>query len=269
MPENVTVVYVKTALLHLVHMNFLFILMATFGNYAPPPVTIHVLVALCDNKYQGIVPVPARIGNGQDPANNLYWGCGYGVKTFLKKQPDWQLIKLIKQPSPYIHERLVFKHRTPGVYLVADAYDGARMQETITAFLQYAAGRNGGFIFLEKDTLPAGGDARLICFVGHNGLMDAPLPAYPEKADNRPRDIAVFACASKSYFSAPIRKTGANPLIWTTHLMSPEAYTLDAMIDSWLLKEKPALTHEKVAQAYHQYQRCGIKGARRLFATGW
>ncbi|MBS1655648.1 MAG: hypothetical protein JSU05_12430, partial [Bacteroidetes bacterium] len=39
--------------------------------------TIHVFVALCDNKYQGIVPVPAKIGNGQDPANNLYWGCSF------------------------------------------------------------------------------------------------------------------------------------------------------------------------------------------------
>lgn len=250
-------------------MNFLFILLSTLGSYAPPPVTIHVLVALCDNKYQGIVPVPARIGNGQDPANNLYWGCGYGVKTFLKKQPEWQLIKLVKQPAPYIHERLVFKHRLPGVYLVADAYDGARMKETITCFLQYAAGRSAVYIPLVSDTLSAGGDARLICFVGHNGLMDAGLPAYPEKADSRPRDVAIFACASKSYFSEPIRRTGANPLIWTTHLMSPEAYTLDAMIDSWLQKEKPALTHEKVAQAYHQYQRCGLKGARRLFATGW
>ena len=28
--------------------------------------TAHILVALCDNKYQGIVPVPTKIGNGQD-----------------------------------------------------------------------------------------------------------------------------------------------------------------------------------------------------------
>src|SRR5207249_4829544 len=35
---------------------------------------IHVVVALCDNQYQGIVPVPALIGNGDNPAKNLYWG---------------------------------------------------------------------------------------------------------------------------------------------------------------------------------------------------
>ncbi|WP_295120767.1 hypothetical protein [uncultured Chitinophaga sp.] len=249
-------------------MHLLFFLLSAFGNYTPP-VTIHVLVALCDNKYQGIVPVPAAIGNGQDPANNLYWGCGYGVKTFLKKQPDWQLVKQLKQPAPYIHERLIFKHRTQNVHLVADAYDGARMPETITRFLQYAAGQEPVYIPLDKDTIRAGGNARLICFVGHNGLMDAALPAYPAKANDRPRDVAIFACASKQYFTAPIRKTGANPLMWTTHLMSPEAYTLDAMIDSWLLKEQPAVTHRKVAAAYDKYQHCGLKGAGRLFVTGW
>jgi hypothetical protein len=27
---------------------------------------IHILVALCDNKYRGIFPVPTKIGNGQN-----------------------------------------------------------------------------------------------------------------------------------------------------------------------------------------------------------
>ena len=33
---------------------------------AQPPRSIHVLVALCDNVHQGIVPVPKSLGNGQD-----------------------------------------------------------------------------------------------------------------------------------------------------------------------------------------------------------
>jgi hypothetical protein len=36
--------------------------------------TIHVFVALCDNKNQGIVPVPEKLGRGDDPDGNLYWG---------------------------------------------------------------------------------------------------------------------------------------------------------------------------------------------------
>src|SRR5215212_8846369 len=52
--------------------------------------TIHVFVALCDNKYQGIVPVGKSIGNGQDPESNLYWGCDLGLRTYFKKKnSDW------------------------------------------------------------------------------------------------------------------------------------------------------------------------------------
>jgi hypothetical protein len=62
--------------------------------------TLHVFVALCDNKYQGIVPVPARIGNGQDPNTNLYWGCGYGIRTYFKKSGEWKLVQTLKPRYP-------------------------------------------------------------------------------------------------------------------------------------------------------------------------
>ncbi|WP_346319657.1 hypothetical protein [Chitinophaga sp. YIM B06452] len=229
--------------------------------------TIHVLVALCDNKYQGIVKVPARIGNGQDPANNLYWGCGYGVKTFLKKQTEWKLLRTIPNPSANIYERLVFQHKNKDCFLVADAYNGAHMKQTVSTFLDYAAGKQP--LPISEPVIRAGGDAQLICFVGHNGLMDFELTEAPAAVNNQSRQVAIFACASKPYFYHAIKKTGALPLIWTTHLLSPEAYTLDAMVDAWLMNETPSAIREKVAQAYHQYQRCGIKGARNLFITGW
>lgn len=85
--------------------------------------TIHILVALCDNKYQGIVPVPAKIGNGQDPAYNLYWGCAFGIKSFFKKSNDWKLLKTAAVDA-VILERLIFKHKTSNTLLIADAYNG-------------------------------------------------------------------------------------------------------------------------------------------------
>lgn len=231
---------------------------------------IHVLVALCDNKNQGIVPVPAKIGNGQDPANNLYWGCGYGVKTFMKKQTDWKFVKLIKDPTNIIYERLVFKHKTTNTYMIADAYNGANIKETIEDFLAFSAGLRKQAIKVDSALeLKAGGNSNLICFVGHNGLMDFSFENYPEKKDDTKRDVAIFACASKSYFKEPLKKTGAYPLMWTTNLMCPEAYTLVALVNGWIKKDSPAVIHESVAQSYLKYHRCGIKGARGLFATGW
>ncbi len=38
------------------------------------PRTIHVFVALADNKSQGIVPVAAILGNGDDPAQLRWFG---------------------------------------------------------------------------------------------------------------------------------------------------------------------------------------------------
>lgn len=69
----------------------------TTASYDTLVKTIHVYVALCDNKYQGIVPVPKAIGNGQDPDNNLYWGCGYGIRTYFKKSTEWKLLKKEKK----------------------------------------------------------------------------------------------------------------------------------------------------------------------------
>ncbi|MGZ5013499.1 MAG: hypothetical protein ACXV7E_05720, partial [Methylobacter sp.] len=54
-------------------------------NADMPNTHISVIVSLVDNVSQGIEPVPAKIGNGDDPRNNLYWGAAYGVKTFLSK----------------------------------------------------------------------------------------------------------------------------------------------------------------------------------------
>jgi len=103
--------------------------------------TIHVFVALCDNKYQGIVPVPAKIGNGQDAATNLYWGAAFGVKTFFNKSSEWKLIEIKKNPAANILERILFKHKTKNIYLLADAYDGEYIKQTTIDFLLACSGK--------------------------------------------------------------------------------------------------------------------------------
>lgn len=71
-----------------------------------------MFVALADNKNQGIVPVAAILGNGEDPQHNLYWGSAYGVKTFFSRSSDWRLIACYLKPrtevpKPEILERCV------------------------------------------------------------------------------------------------------------------------------------------------------------------
>jgi hypothetical protein len=51
--------------------------------------------------------------------------------------------------------------------------------------------------------------------------------------------------------------------------MCSEAYTLKAILDSWIKCESNELIRSNAAKTYHQYQKCGIKGANKLFVTGY
>lgn len=232
--------------------------------------TIHTFVALCDNKNQGIVPVPEIIGNGQDPKNNLYWGCGYGVKSFFKlKTNDWNLVANLPTPDTIILERILFKHATKNVYLLADAYDGKYIKHCIEDFMQTLNGQFKEKIYTENDTIIFGENEELVAYIGHDGLMEFTIDLdYVENSVNN-REAIILACYSKSYFENEVRKSGAHPLLWTTHLMAPEAYTLKSAIDGWLINESDYQIEERAAQTYNNYQKCGIKGARNLFTTGY
>jgi hypothetical protein len=231
---------------------------------------IHVVVALCDNINQGIVPVPERLGNGEDLKNNLYWGAAYGVKAFFgNRNSDWKLVSSSQNLNQFILERALFKHKSKNVYLVADAYRGIEIKQCIIDFFNYAAGSKREST-LEQDTaIGVGGNADLLVYVGHDGLMDFTLETFPNKQDDKRRDAIMLCCISKRYFAAPLRASGANPLLWTTGLMAPESYILKAAIDGWLVQENGEQIRARAAQAYHQYQRCGLNAARNLFATGW
>ncbi|HXF41033.1 MAG TPA: hypothetical protein VN687_15065 [Blastocatellia bacterium] len=233
---------------------------------------VHVLVALCDNEHQGIVPVPARLGNGEDLTSNLYWGAAYGVKAFFAKSTDWKLIEQTQNPAPAVLERCIFKNKSGGVYLVADAYRGAEIKKTITDFFDYASGGRVEVIDADSSKHPAinaGGAADLIVFIGHNGLMNFKLESYPTQQNNGRRGAIILCCASKSYFSAPLRRAGADPILWTNGLMAPEAYVLNAGLDGWIANESGEQIRNRAAKAYNAYQHCGLKAARGLFAGGW
>lgn len=240
------------------------------------PVVIHVVVALCDNLHQGIVPVPAGIGNGQDPQSNLYWGAMYGVRTYLTRQAGWSRLQVVQPSDPKIQERIVLYTRIPRqgravpTYLVADAWDGAEMRGAIETFLSLASGKGVEVISpgstADKISISAGGAAHLVTFVGHNGLMDFSVVGPTQRADKAPAASSmVLACASKPYFEQTLKGVGSHPLLLTTGLMAPEAYTLDAAIRSWVGGGTVAATREAAAQAYHKYQKCGLKAARGLF----
>jgi hypothetical protein len=179
------------------------------------------------------------------------------------------LISVKANPGAGVLERCVFKHRRDSVFIVADAYRGKEISQTTLDFLEAAAGKPGEKLDVRNVQFHTGGSADLVAYIGHNGLMDFKLQSHPKRRDDRPRRAIILACASKQYFSPALQDSGATPLLWTTNLMAPEAYVLSAAIEGWMKKESDEQIRLRAADAYNKYQKCGVRAARGLFATGW
>jgi hypothetical protein len=143
----------------------------------------------------------------------------------------------------------------------------------VTDFLSAAAGGSKEKFLLkshaEEISLSVAGDADLVVYVGHDAFMDFQIPPIAGTKGNKPRRTIILACASKAFFAPYVRQSGAEPLLWTTGLMAPEAYTLKAALDGWIAHEDDEAIRRRAAQAYDKYQKCGARAALKLFATNW
>ncbi|TDU71027.1 hypothetical protein EI77_02145 [Prosthecobacter fusiformis] len=239
---------------------------------AETPKVIHVFVALCDNATQGIVPVPAKIGNGDDPDRNLYWGCDDGMRQVFKRSASWRLVESKRQPVPAtVLERLIFKHRQKDVWLVAHAYRGAEMKQMMDDFLQGVSGVAGPEILAREGerevNLPGSGQAHFLAFIGHNGLMDFSAPFPKNQRGDTPVPVTVLCCKSHSYFTQGLRESGGQPVLMTSQFMYPGSFLLHALLDGWLAGEKGDALRERATAAYARNQKISLKSARGVFVT--
>jgi hypothetical protein len=238
------------------------------------PVVAHVIVALCDNLYQGIVPVPKAIGNGQDPRSNLYWGAGYGVRSYFSRSARYSIRQL--SYSGRVLDRIVLTKELRGsghsvkLVVVAEAWDGSAIGAAICRFLRLASGQDPERIVVSASdsAIDAGGDAAIIAYVGHNGLMDFAPPCRPGARAGAPaRSSIILARASMQYFSDLIHAGGSHPLLLTTGLMAPEAYSLDEALRTFAAGGSPMDVRRAAAGVYDRFQHCGRLGAMHLFAS--
>jgi hypothetical protein len=203
----------------------------------------------------------------------LYWGAAGGIKTYFRRSSEWTLLQSGQKPKSEVLERCIFKHRTKNVYVVADAYRGREIRQAILDFLVSAAGEGAEAVTVPSAsnpvTISTRGGANVAVYIGHDGFMDFHLPLLPRKKNEIRREAIVLACASKSYFADAIRTSGAYPLLWTTNLMAPEAYTLKSALDGWVEGESNEQIRNRAAAAYDRYQKCGLRAARKLLVSGW
>ena len=235
------------------------------------PLVIHVFVPLCDNDNQGIVPVSKTLGDGLNLRTNLYWGALYGVKTHFKKKKDWKLLSAEKDISPNVLERVIFQKKFENganVILVADAYRGDRMKICLEDYFNSLAGRKNAIQQIDNKETFIYGKSDLLVFNGHNGLMDTNVDIIYNH-DDVAKDAIAVACISFNYFEKHLQATKAYPTLMTNHLLAPEAYVLENVFNAWAMLENEEKIHHAAGSAYNQYQKCGLKGAKRLYKSGW
>lgn len=231
---------------------------------------IHVFVALCDNASQGIVPVPAKIGDGDKPDDNLYWGCSEGVRSWFSASKKWKRLPAVESPKPEILERVVFKHRERDVYLIADAWRGREIKPCIQTFVNAAGGLGGEEVKAGGVVLKAGGDAAFVAYIGHNGLMEFSVdwPAEKRSPDNSAvKSAAVLACVSERYFAEKLKNIGVRPLLTTRQLMYPGAFVLHDALEARFAGKDAAAVREAAARAYARNQGISVKAALGVFAA--
>ena len=92
-----------------------------------------------------------------------------------------------KPNNPAILERCVFRHLS-GAWLVADAYQGEKIQQALSDYFAAIAGRSNETARVKTAEVDAvikvAGDADLVAYIGHNGLMDFDLPEIPPENFN-------------------------------------------------------------------------------------
>ncbi|MDP1587182.1 MAG: hypothetical protein Q8M07_05540 [Prosthecobacter sp.] len=214
------------------------------------PKRVHVFVALADNASQGIAPVPAKIGNGDDAGANLYWGTTDGLKSVFGRSKVWTLEKTEENPTPEILERRSYRHTTKDCLLVAEAWRGKNIHQCLEAFFANLHGRKSD----------------LTAFIGHNGLMDAPVGVTAVNPAAKPTDAIILCCISARYFKPHLEALQARPVLTTEQLMYPGAFLLRDALDVWLSGGSRPEMRLAAARAYAANQKISVNAAAGVFS---
>ncbi len=213
------------------------------------PKKVAVFVALCDNASQGIAPVPAKIGDGNKPSENLYWGCTDGLPTCLKASKSWKLLKKETPADTRILERCTFTDTAGTIELTVEGWRGSEIASCLSAF----------------ENALVSGNHDLCAFIGHNVLMDGAINELGKRAA-KPVDAIVLCCQSESYFKKRLTSLGARPVLLTTQFMYPGGFLLRDTLPLWAKGSSLADLQSAAGASYARNQKISIKAGTGVFA---
>lgn len=234
------------------------------------PLVVHIYVPLCDNENQGIVPTSKSLGDGMNLKTNLYWATRGGMKRYFNDSDKWTLVYSKKEVSSDVLERVIFERKfaKTKLHVVADAYRGDRMEETVNDFLASIANKKQEEVKLKsKEVVKIAGASDLLVFNGHNGMMDNIRVRNWKNKTEKKTDVVINACSSFNYFEDELAKAKGFPLIRTNSFLYPGAYVIERIIVDWVNDVAEQQIALNAGSVYCKKHDCG-KGTK-VFKTGW
>ncbi len=231
------------------------------------PLVVQVHVPLCDNDV--LRCGGGRLGDGDDPDGNLYWATSGGFRGwFGRRGSGWTEVLRVQNPQPDVLELRVWRRwMTPSgrlrargarrrfpVYVVAHAWRGESIASAMAAYAAdlFAAGGQVRRIELPDGTeLAAGGGARVVAFVGHNGWMNVFGFLWP-KADARAprRGTIAVACLTEAYLVPAVPGPRRVPLLFTRSLLFAGAHAFEGAVTAFAQGQDLAGVRDGAVRAY-------------------
>jgi hypothetical protein len=209
--------------------------------------------------------------DGTNPKSNVYWGAGYGLKTYFKRYDNWKVIYQKDSISEFVAERVVFAKtfvNKAQVYLIADAYFGYGMEFCLNDYFSAIWEENTDSVNILDKAIPANGNADLIVFNGHNGLLDYEIVLKNRKCVIQ-KETAIICCGSYCNFIDKIKLYHTFPLIRTLDAITAEACILTSIIEPWEMLKSDEEIRQNVMRKYISIHHCSNEDADRIFVTGF
>lgn len=246
------------------------------------PLVVQVHVPLCDNRV--LRCGNARLGDGDDPDRNLYWATSGGFRGwFGRKGSGWTEVHRATNPEPDLLEVRVWRREIAAtgalrarkirgkvpIYVVAYAWRGTAIDRAMNAYARDLFGTTPRRIELANgDTLAAGGAARLVAFVGHNGWMDVSEFAWPvPHAKPARKGTIAIACITEDYLVPAVPAATRVPLLFTRSLLFAGAHALEGAVTAFARGGDLAAIREGAVAAYANGQDKPLARVRSAFTN--
>lgn len=213
---------------------------------AGKPLVITVHVALCSNK--SIWCGNKKLGNGDNPRTNLYWGGASGFTAWFRhRRRAYKQVFRDAGDGKVILDRVVYHRRVKwlskrwrrlgvskpfDIYLVGLAYRGRYIGKAVDALIRQTATGAGVALKLKTGkTLAIGGRGHLVGYAGHNYLMDTGGRwKWPKITRKLPVGYFMLACMSAQYVAPKLTHKLTHAVLLTRVLMYPGAFTIDGIV---------------------------------------